>query len=127
MNRRVILIEDDVDTAYLMQTLLETRKFETTHLPDRIHALEQVIHIRPAVLILDIRTDGPPISVLVETVRERFPQIRVVLVSAAANLAMVADALGVRFFLEKPFDPDKFLSLVEDALKSGEHCSVQIE
>ncbi|HYF49098.1 MAG TPA: response regulator [Planctomycetota bacterium] len=124
MNRRVILIEDDSDTAEMMQMLLKSRDFATTHLHDRAHALDHIVCVRPAVVVLDVNTEGPPISVLVDSVRQRFPQIRLVLVSGTPNLTVVADALGVRFFLEKPFDPEKFLTLVEDAFKSGEHCSV---
>jgi DNA-binding NtrC family response regulator len=75
-------------------------------------------------MVLDLRTGGMPIESLIIEASRLCSKARIILMSAAPGLASIAKVLGLRFFLQKPFDPDKFLSLVDDARKSGEHASV---
>jgi two-component system, OmpR family, response regulator AdeR len=121
VGKRILIVEDDADTAELIEAIIAPRDFHTTLVIDRDAAL------CPDVILLDLRTEGIPILELIEHTRRYCPQARIILVSATAGLATIAQALGLRFFLQKPFDPQRLLALIDDALKSGEHAAVVAE
>jgi CheY-like chemotaxis protein len=52
-------------------------------------------------------------------VMEQGPELRVVLVSASADLASVADELRVQACLTKPFDRGSLLRVVRHAMERG--------
>jgi len=127
MKTHVLIIEDDVDTAELMRLLLVSRDFEVTVLHDRTKVVDRIMHHTPNLALIDLCTDGPPLSSVIEMIRTRCPHVRLALVSCAYNLPIVASALGIRFTLKKPFEPDHFFRLVDEALSSHETSFHSIE
>jgi two-component system, OmpR family, response regulator AdeR len=127
VGKRILIVEDDADTAEMIEAIIAPQDFHTSLVIDRDAAMEEVGRSCPDVILLDLRTEGVPILELIEQTRRCCPQTRIILISATAGLATIAQALGVRFFLQKPFDPQKLLALIDDALKSGEHAAVVTE
>jgi DNA-binding NtrC family response regulator len=124
MGCHVLIIEDDHDTADMISLLLIDHGYEVRTVPDRDAGLEWIAKGWPQVILLDMRTEGQPIQYLIAETTRVLPKARIILISATGNLAVVAQALGLRFFLEKPFDPEALLALIDDARKSGEHANV---
>lgn len=124
MASRILVVEDDLDTGEMIGLLLKENHYDLQIVEDRDAALKWILKGWPDVIVLDLRTGGMPIEHLVLEVSRLCSKARIVLMSAAPGLESIAKVLGLRFFLQKPFDPDKFLSLIDDARKSGEHASV---
>jgi DNA-binding NtrC family response regulator len=126
MNRRVLIVEDDLDTSEMMRIVLESRGFDVHVVQERQSAMVSLQRRWPDVILLNIRSDGPPIEHLIGFIRSFRPEVRVVLMGGGSSIRIVADALGIRYFVQKPFDANEFVSVVEDAYKSGLSLSVVV-
>ena len=73
------------------------------------------------VVITDIRLAGRDGLALLQETRRRFPWVRVLFVTAYADVSLAVTALkaGAADFLEKPVDQQELLSAIENALKGA--------
>jgi DNA-binding NtrC family response regulator len=127
VGKRILVIEDDSDSAEMIKSVISGKPFELFLVNDRDAALNDMLRHSPDVILLDLGTEGIPIQSLIDAMNEHCPHARMILVSTAAGVATIAQALGIRFFLQRPFDPQRLLALIDDALKSGEHAAVVAE
>ncbi|MDP9265617.1 MAG: response regulator [Chloroflexota bacterium] len=109
----IVVIDDDATIADLVRSLLiDAQRSAVTS-----GALEHVAVERPALVITDLvtlRTYRPADArAYVATVRGRFPGTPVLVLTAHAPAAREADSLGATAVMEKPFDMDDLLALVE--------------
>ncbi len=116
MNKRVLVIDDDPLVLELIQIILESEGHEVTILASADQALEQARAVQPDLVFLDIvMQTRHGLEVLAE-LRETMPQLPVVLLSGAVtqveDMPAIARGLGAHAFLEKPFDAQKLLDLV---------------
>jgi len=76
------------------------------------------------VLITDQRMPGTPGSELLRLVRDRFPEVRRMLITGYSDLQALVNAInqgGVSNYIAKPWDPDQVRTLVRTAY--GEVCA----
>jgi DNA-binding NtrC family response regulator len=112
-----LVIDDDPHVLELIQIILEDEGHEVTTLPSGDRAVEVVSEASPDLVLLDIvmRTHHG-MEVLAE-LRQVAPSLPVVLLSGAvsqvADMPDIARALGAHDFIEKPFDAQQLLELVE--------------
>jgi DNA-binding response OmpR family regulator len=116
---RVLVVEDEVDLAWVEQFNLETEGYEARVAVEGRAALRAIEDFNPDVLLLDVmlpRLDGWSVMARIgELPAERRP--KVIVVSAAGETARVrAESLGAISFLPKPFDMDELLRLVGQAM-----------
>ncbi len=113
MDKKVIIIDDDVSCLDVMQLVvggmgLETHAF-TTWESDTI---QQIINIVPDLIILDeclLGVKGSEICTILKSVNQ-LRTIPVILVSGIDGLAQIAKKSLADGYIEKPFD----ISMVED-------------
>jgi CheY-like chemotaxis protein len=107
---KVLLVEDDDDTRTLLAELLAD-DFDVSTSADGASALTLLEKgDRPTVLVTDESLPGLKGSALARTVKRRWPDVRVVLVSGF-NLGK-ADAVDA--VLNKPVDLDELSRVLED-------------
>ncbi len=77
----------------------------------------------PQVLVSDIRMPGESGLSLLQKVKERYPQLPVIIMTAYSDLdsAVAAFQGGAFEYLPKPFDVDHALGLVRRAVEAGMH------
>ncbi len=115
--KRVLVIDDDPDILELIQIVLEDEGHEVTTLPSGDRAVDVVREAAPDLVLLDIvmRTHHG-MEVLAE-LRKAAPTLPVVLLSGAvsqvADMPEIARALGAHAFVEKPFDAQQLVELVD--------------
>jgi CheY-like chemotaxis protein len=118
-HHRVLLVEDHQDAREALAALLRLAGFEVVEVSDGAEALVQLRSgLEPCVILLDLMMPG------VDGYRFREEQLRVaeftaipvVVVSGAGRLDQRAAELGIRDFIAKPIDVDRFLALV------GQYC-----
>ncbi len=107
------MIDDDGTIADLLRSLLtDAERSAVTS-----SALEHVVVERPALVITDLvplRTyRAEEARAYIASVRERFPETPVLVLTAHAPAAHEPDSLGATAVIEKPFDMDDLLALVE--------------
>lgn len=117
----VMIVDDSLTVRKITGRLLERAGYRVMTARDGSEALEQIETRRPDVMLADIempRMDG---FELVRALRAdaRLADIPVIMITSriAAKHRRLAEELGVRHYLGKPYDEDALLALVAGLLK----------
>jgi DNA-binding NtrC family response regulator len=118
MKPKVLIVDDDAAiTQQLFWTLCDDYEVMMAH--DLQSALRRATIYEPAVSILDLHlppvADSPEVGLqILEYIKNRFPQSKVLVVSSAATLEMQQACLdnGADGFLDKPFEIEQLLATV---------------
>lgn len=103
-----LIVEDDADSARMMAALVMTEGYSATTAQSLRDARRQLALQPPDLVLLDLRLpDGSGLE-LVPLLRERLPQVRIVVLSGYASIPTAIDAikLGATYYLAKPVDAD---------------------
>ncbi|MFT3780759.1 MAG: response regulator [Nibricoccus sp.] len=122
MKPTVLLIEDNITNRHLATFLLEKVGCEVQHAGDGALGLVSAKQLVPDLIVLDIQMpamDGYEVATQLraDPSTAKIP-ILVVTSYAQAGDRQRALALGVADYLEKPFEPDDFISRVVRLLPS---------
>jgi two-component system response regulator AdeR len=119
--RRVLLVEDDADSAEALQVLLERAGYEATCVNSAAGALARLKQDdRPDVMLLDLTLRDLSGNALVDAFRAAAPLPPTVVISAAPERTLrgAAEQLHASGALRKPFGTEAFLLAVSDALSA---------
>jgi CheY-like chemotaxis protein len=125
MNRSILLIEDNEQNRYLVTFLLERHGYNVVCAVDGARGITAAGTLQPAVILLDIqlpKMDGYEVA----RALRRNEALRDTPIVAVTSYAMPGDrekalAAGCTGYIEKPIDPDTFVTEIEQVLgKSGE-------
>ncbi|PZO51181.1 MAG: response regulator [Alphaproteobacteria bacterium] len=123
MTRTVLLIEDNEQNRYLATFLLEKAGFAVTSAADGLRGIEMARESVPSIILLDIqlpRLNGYDVA---QTLRAS-PELSRVPIVAVTSYAMPGDRekaleAGCDGYIEKPIDPETFVSQVERYLSGA--------
>ena len=104
----LLLVDDDPVFGRVLTTALGRRGFQVTLAASVAQARELLPQLRVSHAVLDLRLpDGSGLE-LVPLLRERLPQVRIVVLSGYASIPTAIDAikLGATYYLAKPVDAD---------------------
>jgi DNA-binding NtrC family response regulator len=116
---QLLVVDDNEDIAGLVQVLLESEGHKVRVAANGEEGLAALEERYPEVVLLDIEMpvlDGPSMvyRMFVENLgRENIP---VVLMSGVPDLPRVAKRVGTPYAIAKPFDADRLMALVRQAL-----------
>lgn len=121
MNRRALLIEDNEQNRYLVTFLLRTQHWEVDCAADGPSGLQLAREIHPALILLDIQLPGMDGYAVARALRS-YPELSGVPIIAVTSYAMPGDrerclAAGCTGYLEKPIDPETFVTRLEGFLE----------
>ena len=116
--KRVLVVEDDPDLAKMLQRILSHDGYSVTTCSDGEAALRLLDDSPVDLLITDLMMPGMEGEELLIELRRRkgLPSIPVILISASAMRATIADRLQVEASLAKPFDTEELRQLVASFL-----------
>jgi len=116
---QVWVVDDDQSVRWVLeksfnQANIETRSFERAE-----HLLAALQDSQPDVLVTDVRMPGIDGFELLDRLRDRYPGLPVIVVTAYSDLdnAIAAYQGGAFEYLPKPFDVDEAVRLVEKAAR----------
>lgn len=120
MTRRVLLIEDNEQNRYLMTFLLEKHGYQVSEASDGVTGIELARASVPAVVLLDIQLPGMDGYAVARALRD-LESLRAVPIIAVTSYAMPGDreralAAGCTGYVEKPINPETFVSQMEGML-----------
>jgi len=118
--RSRILVADDTESVRsLFRRLLTGDGHEVIIAADGAAALEAVHRHRPDVVLLDIAMPGMDGVKLAETIKQRYPDQRVMLMSAFVGLIHKMGYAGPPVaMLAKPFTPAELVKKVREVLRT---------
>ena len=116
---RVMVVDDDVETMALLREVITKEGYEVETAEDAETALVRLIEWQPELVITDIHMPGMDGLALLAAVREKEPDIPVVLLTAFGSLKTAVDAIkaGAFDYLSKPFIVDDIRLVVRRALE----------
>jgi two-component system nitrogen regulation response regulator NtrX len=116
----VLIIDDEPNIRRMVGALLAAEGFEVREAPDGASGVTRATESEPDLVLLDLMIPGALDGMAVlERLRERFPELPVVMMSGRAGLAdaVKATRLGAVNFLEKPLSPEGVLLAINSALE----------
>ena len=116
----VLIIDDEPNIRRMVGALLESEGFEVRDASDGQSGLARAMEWEPDLVLLDLMMPGALDGMAtLEQLRERFPELPVVMMSGRAGLAdaVKATRLGAVNFLEKPLTPEGVLLALAGALE----------
>lgn len=117
MSRTALLIEDNEQNRYLATFLMEQRGYAVVAAADGRRGIEIAKTFVPEVILLDIQLPTMDGYAVAEALR-RMPTLARVPIVAVTSYAMAGDreralAAGCTGYIEKPIDPETFVTEVE--------------
>jgi two-component system nitrogen regulation response regulator NtrX len=116
---RILIVDDEESIRASLSGILSDEGFETAAAADRESALERIEADETTDLVLlDIAMPGADGVRVLQDVRERWPDLPVVMMSGHGTIetAVRTTRMGAFDFLEKPLSIDKLLITIQNAL-----------
>src|SRR5438128_3845587 len=113
----VWIVDDDRSIRWVLEKALAREGIAYKTFASAYEVLQALQHNQPQVLVSDIRMPGESGLVLLNKIKERFPQVPVIIMTAYSDLdsAVAAFQGGAFEYLPKPFDVDHAIALIRRA------------
>ena len=118
----ILVVDDETDIRELVAGVLEDEGYETRGAADSDATLEAIAARRPSLVLLDVWLQGSRLDglELLDEIKRRDPSIPVLVISGHGSLdtAVAAIRRGAADFIEKPFQAERLLFMVERATET---------
>ncbi|MGX7952561.1 nitrogen assimilation response regulator NtrX [Tsuneonella sp. HG249] len=118
----ILIVDDERDIRELVAGVLSDEGYECRTAGDSTAALAAVDARRPSLVLLDVWLHGSPMDGLevLDEIKKREPELPVIIFSGHGNIdtAVSAVSRGAMDFIEKPFEAEKLLLLVQRATET---------
>ena len=115
----ILIVDDERDIRELVAGVLSDEGYGCRTAGDSTAALAAVDERRPSLVLLDVWLHGSPMDGLevLDEIKKREPELPVIIFSGHGNIDTAVSAIGrgAMDFLEKPFEAERLLLLVERA------------
>jgi DNA-binding response OmpR family regulator len=108
---RILVVEDDPETAAFLKTLLEREKYDVTVARDGGQAHSMFVMKKPDFVILDLILPGESGFEVCERLKtmERYVPVLILTAIELEDAKNLATRVGADAYMTKPFDPDELL------------------
>jgi len=122
MALEVLVVDDEADIRELVSGVLEDEGYAVRTAADSNQTLEAFEERRPSMVLLDVWLQGSRLDglQLLQEIKRRDPTVPVLMISGHGNLdtAVAAVREGAIDFIEKPFEAERLLYLVDRATET---------
>src|SRR5256885_11660227 len=122
MALEVLVVDDEADIRDLVSGVLEDEGYAVRAAADSTQTLEAVDERRPSMVLLDVWLQGSKLDglQLLQEIKRRDPTIPVLMIFGHGNLdtAVAAVREGAIDFIEKPFEAERLIYLVDRATET---------
>jgi len=118
----ILIVDDERDIRELVAGVLSDEGYMCRVAGDSTAALAAIDERRPSLVLLDVWLHGSPMDGLevLDEIKKREPELPVVIFSGHGNIDTAVSAIsrGAMDFIEKPFEAERLLLLVERATET---------
>lgn len=127
--QHVWVIDDDRSIRWVLERALTQAGIDVNSYDNAQTALEKLRYKQPDALVTDIRMPGINGLDLLANIREDFPELPVIVMTAHSDLdsALAAYQGGAFEYLPKPFDVDEAVELVRRAIDQRQPREKQVD
>ncbi len=122
MTLEILIVDDERDIRDLVSGVLSDEGYGCRAAADSNAALAAIDEKRPSLVLLDVWLHGSPMDGLevLDEIKKREPELPVIIFSGHGNIdtAVSAVSRGAMDFIEKPFEAERLLHLVERATET---------
>lgn len=122
MALEILIVDDERDIRELVAGVLGDEGYECRTAADSTEALAAIDERRPSLVLLDVWLHGSQMDglELLDAIKAREPGLPVIIFSGHGNIdtAVAAVGRGAMDFIEKPFEAERLLLLVERATET---------
>ncbi|HVM23036.1 MAG TPA: sigma-54 dependent transcriptional regulator [Sphingomicrobium sp.] len=122
MALEVLVVDDEADIRELVSGVLEDEGYAVRTAADSTQTLEAIEERRPSMVLLDVWLQGSRLDglQLLQEIKRRDSTIPVLMISGHGNLdtAVAAVREGAVDFIEKPFEAERLIYLVDRATET---------
>jgi two-component system nitrogen regulation response regulator NtrX len=122
MALEVLVVDDEADIRELVSGVLEDEGYAVRTAADSSQTLDAIEERRPSMVLLDVWLQGSRLDglQLLQEIKRRDPTIPVLMISGHGNLdtAVAAVREGAIDFIEKPFEAERLIYLVDRATET---------
>lgn len=117
----ILVVEDERSAAEYLRLLLQERGFGVAVAGNGVEALLSLERETPSLVISDLRMPEMDGLELVSHVKQRWPEVPVIMITADSDVSLVVDAVqhGAVNYLVKPAPPAAVLAAVDKALAAS--------
>lgn len=123
MNKDILIVDDEADIRSLLKGILEDEDYACRSARNDETVFEALSESVPSLVLLDVwledsKLDGVGI---LKKLSKNYPDLPVVMMSGHGTIETAVSAIkvGAYDFIEKPFDIDRILMVIERALEFG--------
>mgnify|MGYP001299410956 CR=1 FL=1 len=131
MTTDILVVDDEKDIRSLVSGVLRDQGIQTREAWDSTTTYAELHKRVPSLILLDIWLEGSPddgLEILAK-IRKQHEGIAVIMISGHGNIetAVKATRLGAYDFIEKPFEVDRLLLIIERALEANKLRKENVE
>jgi len=116
VSKKVLVVEDEGEMGLLLNLILSERNFELDYVNNLLAADEYLQKQQPSVIILDNKLpDGFGVD-FISYLKEKYPSIKILMISGFASARDVALENGADMFFEKPFSKEQLYNSIDRLL-----------
>jgi CheY-like chemotaxis protein len=121
MNKRVLILDDDIDILQICTIVLKKKGFDVQTLNNSSQVVSQVRSYQPDVILMDNWIPGPGGIEATRLLKQEpdTQDIPVIFFSANSNVTQRAREARADYFLQKPFDITELEGIVQMAISQG--------
>lgn len=114
MNHTILVVEDDAALREALCDTLEMDGYRTVEAAEGAAALEQLQRAPVDLVLSDVHMDGMDGHTLLRSIKQRWPEIPVVLLTAYAAVQKAVQAMreGAADYVSKPLEAERLLEVV---------------
>jgi two-component system nitrogen regulation response regulator GlnG len=122
MTKPVWIIDDDKSIRWVLEKALAREEIEYKSFASADEALAELPHSLPQMVISDIRMPGSSGLDLLQTLRNEYPALPVIIMTAYSDLESAVSSFqgGAFEYLPKPFDVNHAVELIRRALAQSQ-------
>ncbi len=120
MSQKILVIDDEQSILNTLEILLRGEGFQVEVRTQGRKAMEEWDEVDPDIVLTDIRMPGTSGMDVLQAVRQKDPEVPVILMTAQASLQSAIEAVnrGAFYYLQKPFSNDDLVALCRRAAEN---------
>ncbi|HTZ89086.1 MAG TPA: sigma-54 dependent transcriptional regulator [Alloacidobacterium sp.] len=115
---RILIIDDEASIRESLETLLTLEGYAVETAPEGESGLDQIDRASYDLVLLDLALPGKNGLEILHLIRERHPDLPVIMITAFGTVDNVVEAIrtGAQNFVQKPWDNEKLLADIRSAI-----------